>query len=165
VLHLIDGYNVTHADPATLSLPAEQARDALVARLSARGRDVLGPGRIVVVFDGPDSGGVSSASHGAVEVRYSRGEEADDVIVRMASAASGQVTVVTSDRGLVERVCAAKESGVRVLGRERVFESAPTPRAKRGHTRYPGRAVGLPPGANRITEELKGVWLSEEDEE
>jgi len=165
MLYLVDGYNITRADPATSGMSAEEARIALLARLSARGAELLGKGRIVVVFDGPEDGGVSSARHGGVEVRFSRGEDADDVIVRLAASSAEDIALVSGDRELAERVRSVAERDVTVLGREKVFESARPRGAARRRRGYPGRAAGLPPGANRITQELKDLWLPDDDEE
>ena len=65
---LVDGYNVTKQDPATAELGLAEQREALVARLAVRGRDLLGTGEIVVVFDGVH-GGSAEARRGPVEVR------------------------------------------------------------------------------------------------
>ena len=153
---LVDGYNVTKRDPATSGLELADMRDALVARLAVRGADLLGRGEITVVFDGR-SGGGADRSHGPVEVRYSRDESADDVIARLADASRGGVTVVTSDRGLALRVSGR---GVAVLGAETCFEGR---KVRRRGGRYSAGSVGLPPGANKVTEELKKLWLDDEE--
>jgi predicted RNA-binding protein with PIN domain len=150
--YLIDGYNVTRRDPATRDLDIAEQRDALVARLAVRGADLLGAGPLVVVFDGQRGGGADSR-RGAVEVRYSRGETADDLIARLATGAGD--TVVTSDTGLAERV---RVRGGAVIGAEACFEGR---RARRRGGRYPASTVGLPPGANKVTEELKRLWLTD----
>lgn len=151
---LVDGYNVTKRDPSTSSLPLEAQREALLARLSVRGRDLLGIGQITVVFDGVAGGGAKS-SRGSVEVRYTRGESADDVIVRLAEG--GDVTVVTSDSGLAWR---ASSAGARVLSAEMCFESR---RPKRRGAPPRGGGSGLPRGAHEITRELKDLWLNDEE--
>jgi hypothetical protein len=70
------------------------------------------------------------------------------------------VTVVTSDRELQSRV---KEhvKGAKVLLSSSVFDEArPAPRPRGGRSGGPGGSTaGLPKGANRITEELKDLWL------
>jgi hypothetical protein len=152
---IVDGHNVTMRDPATRNLTTEEQRDALVRRLAVRGRQLLGAGAITVVFDGRTADAPPSA--GALEVRFSGEEIADDVIVRIATAGDG-VTVVTDDRGLGARVRAANERA-RVLGCESLFE-ATAPKRRRG-ARYPASTAGLPSGANRITEELKKLWLED----
>ncbi len=163
MLYLIDGYNVTKADPATRGLPLERQRDELVARLRSRGSVVLGPGRIVVVFDGGGASGVSVAVGAApVEVRFSRGEKADDVLVRLAASAGETVVLVSSDRGLASRVLADGGSNVEVRERELLFDAAgrgSRRNAKRG--RYPVTGLGVPPGGNSITRELEKLWLDD----
>jgi predicted RNA-binding protein with PIN domain len=157
---LVDGYNVTMADGATRRLPKDAQRDALVRRLSARGAELLGPGAVTVVFDGR-AGQVSQQGAGPVDVRFSRDEPADEVIVRLASAEDGAVVLVSSDRRLAERVQAAATGRVTVRGRTALFEAA------RGRRRPAGKlnasTIGVPKGGNRITEELKKLWLQDEE--
>lgn len=152
--YLVDGYNVTKRDPALATLGLGDQRESLVARLAVRGSDVLGSGDIVVVFDGVAGGGADSC-RGQVAVRFSRDEPADDLIARMV-ADGVATTVVTSDDGLARRVTA---DGARVLPAESCFAGRTAPR--RG--RYPASTAGLPPGANKVTEELKKLWLDNEE--
>ena len=165
MVYLVDGYNVTRSDPATCDLDIAAQRDALVARLRVRGRELLGAGRIVVVFDGTGGLGISSGGADPVGVRFSRDESADDLIVRLAGAESGQVTVVTSDTGLAGRTRGLGPGRVSVLGREVVFEAAKRSRARTRSKRYPAGTAGLPAGANKVTEELKRLWLPDDDKE
>lgn len=151
---LVDGYNVTRSDPATREGSLEAQREALVARLAARGHDLLGSGEITVVFDGVAGGG-PEARRGAVRVRYAhRPDSADDLIVRLAGG--GGVTVVTSDTGLADRVRAL---GADVIASASCFEAVR--RRRRGAGRYLASTAGLPPGANQITAELKELWLKD----
>lgn len=160
MLFLVDGYNVTRSDPATLALTLEEQRFALSHRLAARGQALLGRGRIVVVFDGVEGVG-RVESVGPVEVRYSRGRTADDAIVSAARGVGGGVVLVTSDQGLADRVRDHLGKGVEVRSREVCFEAARPKNRPRGGS-VP-RDVGLPKGANRITEELKDLWLGEDE--
>jgi predicted RNA-binding protein with PIN domain len=162
MLYLVDGYNVTMADDATRRLARERQREALVRRLAIRGEDLLGDGRTVVVFDG-QHGSTSPATRAGLEVRFSHGESADDVIVRIAESAAGAVTLVSSDRELRARVSAVA-SPVTVRGCSSLFDErmARAPRRK-GRGRFPAATAGLPEGANKITEELKAVWLEDEE--
>jgi predicted RNA-binding protein with PIN domain len=165
MLYLVDGYNVTRSDPATALLALEEQRDRLVARLRARGRELLGPGRVVVVFDGADGVGLASGGAAPVDVRFSRGESADDLIVRIARGAEGRICLVTSDRDLADRVRAVASGGTEVRGRESVYESASGGRKRRGVSGRPDAgSLGVPPGGRRITEELEKLWLDEENE-
>lgn len=160
MLFLVDGYNVTRADDATRNLLPDDQRLALMRRLAARARGLLGPGRIVVVWDKGMLAGDESLT--GVEAVFSHRETADDVIVRMAEAESGPVTLVTADRELKSRVKERKGRSTATLPVSTLFEQAEQTRAKR---RPGGRHPhgGLPAGHDAITKELKDIWLSEED--
>ncbi len=160
MLYLVDGYNVTHRDPVTSSLSLLEQREALVARLRVRGRDLLGSGRIVVVFDGQGGPGLSTGGGVPVEIVYAHAGSADDEIVRIAAKATGSVVIVSGDRELLER--AQAQAGARLEGRDAscCFEAAG--KGSRRKTRARGsiaRDAGLPRGANAITRELKDLWL------
>jgi len=167
MLFLLDGYNVTKGDPATRDLTLESQREALIARLRARGKDLLGTGKIVVVFDGDVGQAARQSDTYPVEVEFSRGQSADDAIVRVASRMpKEQVCLVTSDRGLQERAQAHLGARLKVLGRETLYDAAQ--RRTGAKSRRDGSADddegSMPKGANRITEELKKIWLEEEAE-
>lgn len=157
--YLVDGYNVALRDSATAGLSAEEQRDVLVRRLAVRGPALLGAGRITVIFDGQEAMGSTGTSVSSkVEVAFSRGESADDLIARIAGREPrGSVTVVTADGGLAGRV---REFGAKVIPPEAVFESA---EAKKRQRRREVGGGGLPKGANRITEELRRIWLDQEE--
>jgi predicted RNA-binding protein with PIN domain len=165
MLFLIDGYNVTRSDPATTSLELEGQRDHLIARLRARGPRLLGAGRIIVVFDGAEGMGTASGGSVPVEVRFSRDEDADDLIVRLAAGACERVCLVSSDVALADRVRAVALRGAEARGRETLFEAA-----GRGGTRRRGGSgadadsLGVPPGGRSITRELERLWIDGEDE-
>jgi predicted RNA-binding protein with PIN domain len=159
--YLVDGYNVTMADDATRRLGRDAQRLALVRRLASRGRELLGPGPVTIVFDG---GALREDEvHGNVHVRFSSDESADDIIVRMAIAAGGDVVVVTSDRELRSRVRehAGRSIDVRVVSS--IFEEAvAVPSARRPARRHPHG--GLPSGHETITRELEDLWLDGDKE-
>jgi predicted RNA-binding protein with PIN domain len=167
MLFLVDGYNVTHRDPATAGLSLLEQREALVTRLRVRGRDLLGNGRIVVVFDGESGPGLSTGGGVPVEIVYAHRRSADDEIVRIAgtdAAKGGAVVVVTADRELADRAKAHGGASLTLRDPSTCFESARG--AAGGKRRGRGsvaRDAGLPRGANRITRELKDLWLSEDD--
>lgn len=165
--YVIDGYNVTKSDPATRELPLEEQRDALVARLRVRGREMLGPGEIVVVFDGEGGAGATTTGGAPVEVRFSRSGSADDAIVDLVrrSGCGGSVCIVTSDNGLADRVSAHGGPQVKVMGREVAFEASGKGRSRKGRKPYPAGQDGVPSGGNSITAELKKLWLPDEEEE
>jgi len=161
MLFLVDGYNVTRADPATRRLLPDDQRLALMRRLAARGRGLLGPGRIVVVWDKGFRAGDESI--GGVEAVFSGAETADDVIVRAAEAEPGPVVLVTADRELKSRVRERRGRSTEALPCSTLFESAGPARAER---RAPQREAhgGLPAGHDAITKELTDIWLGDGDE-
>ena len=103
---LVDGTNVVGSRPDGWWRDRPGAFARLVARLgvlAARGDDVT------VVFDGRPSPALAEGPHGDVAVRWARRlgpDAADDVIVALVAASAGPARplVVTSDRGLSERV-------------------------------------------------------------
>ncbi len=159
MLILIDGYNVTRADDATRRLLPDDQRLALMRRLTARGRGLLGAGRIVVVWDKGLRAGEESLP--GVEAVFSLDETADDVIVRMAENEGGPVTIVTADRELKSRVREHKGRSTVTLPCATLFESAEQTHAKR---RPASREAygGLPAGHAEITRELEKEWLPKE---
>ncbi len=159
MLFLVDGYNVTRADDATRRLLPDDQRLALMRRLAARGRGLLGPGRIVVVWDKGLRAGEESLP--GVEAVFSLDETADDVIVRMAEAAEGPVTIVTADRELKSRVRERKGRSTATLPTSTLFEGAPQTRAKRRDANV--ASSGLPEGHAEITKELADAWLPKEE--
>lgn len=159
MLFLVDGYNVTRSDDATRRLHPDDARLALVRRLASRGRELLGPGRIVVVFDKGRS--AEDPDMPGVEVRFSLDEIADDVIVRLADAEAGPVTVVTSDRELQARVCEHAGRSSTVLPASALWESARVPDPRRRPARRQPHG-GLPRGHEKVTRELSDLWLGED---
>lgn len=163
MLYLVDGYNVTKGDPATRGLSLQGQRDALVSRLRTRGADLLGSGPIVVVFDGVGGTGASVSGGAPVEIRYARTGTADDALAALAAKAAEKVCLVSSDRELASRVETHSRHGWVARPRETLYESA-IDRACRGRKRYPASTAGLPKGANKITEELKELWLTDEGE-
>lgn len=168
MIYLVDGYNITRADDATRRLPLDRQREALVARMRVRGSDLLGAGRIVVVFDGGPDPGEGLDGGAGLDVVFSRKESADDTIVRLAASAEGRVVLVSSDAELRDRVRAAARHGVELrrssAAWERAAEAAPRRGRDRGLGRFSASTAGLPPGANRITEEMKRIWLDGEED-
>ena len=164
MLYLVDGYNVTKADPATRDLELDEQRQELVRRLGARSSVLFGPGRVVIVFDGGGLHG-SSGEGGVHDVVFSRsGEKADDVIVRLATAEPGAVTIVTDDVEIEERVRVHRGGRPTArLARATAFDAAEG-RARRGGGRTALGGLGVPPGGNAITKELKDLWLKDDEE-
>ena len=165
MLYLVDGYNVTHRDPATSGFSLREQRDALEARLRVRGHDLLGVGRIVVVFDGEGGPGLSTGGSAPVELVYAHSGSADDAIVKLAARAKGPVTVVSADRGLMDR--AQAQAGARLTARDPscCFEAAGKGASRKKRARGGiARDEGVPRGGNAITREMKDLWLTGEDD-
>ncbi len=161
MLLLVDGYNVTMRDPATSGRSKEAQRDELLTRLRVHARRLAPGGTVVVVFDAHRALGHSSETNGPVKVVYA--EVADDEIVRRSRAASGRVVVVTDDLRMRARISQDVGRHVEYRGGSSVFAATlAAASAAQGKSRV-ARDEGLPPGANGITEELKGLWLSEDD--
>jgi len=162
MLLLVDGYNVTMRDPDASGLSKQDQREALLARLRVHAQRLAPGGEIVVVFDAHDSLGRVSSSERPVRAVFA--SVADDEIVRRCANAKGKVAVVTDDLRLRARISQDVGRGVEYRGVATVFatalKSTPGPAGKK---RTP-RDIGLPRGANAITEELKDLWLTEDDE-
>lgn len=109
---LIDGYNVIPAIPElgrALRADLEAGREAFLKLLGEYRRTSKEKLDITVIFDGQRGMGGEGADrpgnkrvHG-VGVRFSRGEIADDLIVRLMKDEFSGATLVTSDRELRDR--------------------------------------------------------------
>lgn len=165
MLYLVDGYNVTKRDPATSGLTLRDQRDALEARLRVRGRDLLGAGRIVVVFDGEGGPGLSTGGSVPVELVYAHSGSADDRIVAIAAKSTDSVTIVSADRDLCERAMAQAGTRAQLRDPSSCFEAAGRGGARKNKARGSiARESGIPSGGNSITRELKDLWLTGEDD-
>lgn len=152
----IDGYNVTKSDPATKHLSLEEQREALQARMRARGRELLGSSDFVIVWDGAGGAGNSKGAYGS-KAEYTRMPTADDSIVNRVSASRDHVGVVSSDNGLIGRCKDVARSGITVKASSSLYESAKIAKNKRrGSGINPN--IGIPDGANEINRELKKLW-------
>ncbi len=103
-LHLIiDGYNLIRQSPELQGMEAgglEAGREALLSRLAAY-RQSRSPGKITVVFDGWQGGGLRESRDRCrgINIVYSRrGERADEVIKRLLAQERERAVVVSSDR-------------------------------------------------------------------
>ena len=161
MLYLVDGYNVTMRDPATSGRSKEGQREELLARLRVHAQSLAPGGMVVVVFDAHSALGRSSGAEGSVKAVFA--SVADDEIVRRCGGAVGQVVVVTDDLRLRARISQDVGRHVRYRDSSSVFAETLTA-ASRGSRKAPiARDTGLPTGANPITEELKDLWLNEDD--
>jgi predicted RNA-binding protein with PIN domain len=160
MLFLVDGYNVAMADPNTRELAKEPMRAALVGRLARGAVGLLGKGSVVVVFDAREQLGHTAETIGPVRVVYAT--DADTEIVRRAAAAKEHVVVVSNDMRLRARLSQDVARRVEYRDASTCFEGAEPSRRglKRAAT---SRDIDLPSDADRITAELKKLWLPDED--
>lgn len=163
MLFLIDGYNVTMADPATSQLDKEAQRDALVRRLAVRSRTLLGAGQVVVVFDARQQLGCTSDTVGVIQVVFA--SDADTEIVRRCAAARDQVTVVSNDRRLAARI--SQDVGRTVVYRESsaIFEQAQGTVGRKARSAKRASDDDRPREADSITRDLEAIWLQDETNE
>ena len=103
---IIDGYNLirqSHVFSLLDRQDLQHAREALVDTLAAYRR--IRHHKITVVFDGPNAPSEipSRDSLKGIEIKFSRGgEPADNVIKRMATRERERALVVSSDRDIVD---------------------------------------------------------------
>ncbi|MBI3606570.1 MAG: NYN domain-containing protein [Nitrospirae bacterium] len=108
---VIDGYNVIGSRGGLWGDVAAK-REAFVAELARYAR-VKGHA-VTVVFDGVvDEVGKPSLPVAGVRVLFSRGERADDVVIRFSAQLGGRGTIVSSDREVREK---CRSHGGVVLG-------------------------------------------------
>ena len=162
MLLLVDGYNVTMRDPATSGRSKETQREDLLARLRVHARALAPGGSVVVVFDAHRTLGRSSGSEGG-PVKAVYASVADDEIVRRCAGAVGRVVVVTDDLRMRARISQDVGRHVEYRDSSSVFAENLAEASRAARRTSVARDSGLPPGANKITEELKDLWLSEDD--
>lgn len=108
---VIDGYNMIGSRGGLWGDVAAK-REAFVAELARYARVKGHP--VTVVFDGVvDEVGTPSLSVAGVRVLFSRGERADDVVIRLSAQLGGRGTIVSSDREVREK---CRSHGGVVLG-------------------------------------------------
>jgi predicted RNA-binding protein with PIN domain len=161
MLLLVDGYNVTMQDERTEALSKEGQRAALLGRMRAHASRLAPGGRIVVVFDAHEQWGHASQDSGVVAEVFA--PSADDEIARRCAAAAGQVVVATGDMRLRARISQDVGRHVRFKDASELFDRALKEASASRKGAPVARDSGLPDGANAITEELKKLWLSEDE--
>lgn len=161
MLYLVDGYNVTMRDRATSGRSKEGQREELLARLRVHAQSLAPGGTIVVVFDAHSALGRSSGPEGSVREVFAT--VADDEIVRRCGGATGRIVVVTDDLRLRARISQDVGRHVEYRDGSSVFAETLRTASRTSRGAPVARDSGLPPGANKITEELKDLWLTEDD--
>ena len=98
---LLDGYNIG-GEIHPVEFATRMARDDVIQRAGRLARST--EAEVLVVFDGPDDEGRSGfRSSGGVVVRFSRGDQADDVIADLVASDPTRTVVITNDRELRDR--------------------------------------------------------------
>ena len=131
-LVVVDGYNVIYAIGAfrkRLDQSLESARDALIAycrSYAASRRDVK---RVIIVFDGNDSGSPAATSTAPVEVIFTRRrEEADDRIIGLIREDAGRTAfIIVSDDNYVFNN--SRAHGARVIPAAEFYKSSSPPKS------------------------------------
>ena len=111
---VVDAMNVRGCVPDGWWRDKDDALGRLIAAVAAH--DFAGEW-VVIVADGRPVEGAPAGTHGDVELRYAghtAPNAADDLIVEIVTADDdvGAITVVTSDRGLIDRL----PDGTRIEG-------------------------------------------------
>ena len=105
---IIDGYNLIRNTPVLASIDRqdiEEGREALISRLSEYRKIRRFP--VVVVFDGTGFYHLSATRENRMGIRIlfsHQGQTADDFIVSLAKQKGRETVVVTSDRGIHDRL-------------------------------------------------------------
>lgn len=104
---LIDGYNLIPAIPELRRLlhqDLEAGREGLIKLLQAYKKSAPDTHSIMVIFDGKGGAGAPEREKktGGIAVRFSRGEIADNLILRLLRKEKRGAVLVTSDRALGE---------------------------------------------------------------
>ena len=100
---LIDAANVVGSRPTGWWRDRPGAARAFVERVRAAVERGLVLEPVVVVLEGAARGGVEEGAVGGVTVLHAPGS-GDDMLVAVTADATGQVTLVSADRGLRQRV-------------------------------------------------------------
>lgn len=105
---IIDGYNLIRNSPALAQIDRqdiEEGREALISRLAEYRKIRRFP--IIVIFDGTGSYHLSSQGETrmGIKILYShKGQTADEFIISLASQKGREMVVITSDRGICDRL-------------------------------------------------------------
>lgn len=159
--YILDGYNIikSEAGRELARGTLEQQRNGLVDLIRETRPQGSPANRISVVFDGRAehpywSAGYNRSHVGEIEVIFSEGGSADDVIRTLVEerVRGIEMVVVTNDRG-IRRTLGG--TGTRFLSVEEFLARA----GSSGRRREPGRTAE----SDAITEELSRRWLDEKD--
>ena len=161
--YLLDGYNIIHQMPLSVEKKLEDQRRQLVQWIESRVPQGSLRNTVTIVFDGrldvwaafgePRQGRGSSAAS-SIRVVFSRGETADEKIIRMVEEAAHKksVVVVTDDRSLQYSVRAL---GAKVSGVQTFLEQGASARTDRPES---GKNISKTL-EHKITSEFAQIWV------
>lgn len=154
--YLIDGYNVLKQIPYLTDKQLNQGRQSLLDLIKKY--RLCGKNKATVVFDGRDDI-VAPPHRSPYVIIFSENESADDLIKRMVEKANNPkiVVVVTDDKELRFRV---KSLGAGLMT---VKEFSQKISKKESLKEEHHKADLKNEDANRITEELKDLWLKNDN--
>jgi len=159
LFYIVDGYNVINRSGLFRNKRLREQREAFLAFLDHNKPFGSTRNRAVIVFDGSED--VFGFPHASVfEVRFSKGETADEEIKRLVEASNNpkNTVVVTDDRELGRAV---RSRGAKIMRTDeflnkRVQEGKGRPGVSGTDTKAELNIVQR----ESITEELRKIWLN-----
>jgi len=154
VHYILDGYNILKKIPYLSNRHLSQGRQGFLDLIKRF--NLCGKNKVTVVFDGR-SDVVAPPHRTDFIVLFSEDETADDLIKKVVKKSKNprQVIVVSDDRELRFEV---KRLSARVISVEEFTKKIP---AKKSREKFKDKAFLKKDDAQRITEELKRIWLKE----
>lgn len=149
---IIDGYNLIRNSPTLSPIDRrdiEEGREALISRLAEYRKVRRFP--ITVVFDGAASYHLASTGETRMGIKIlfsQRGQTADDLIVALANQKGRETVVVTSDRGIRDRLNKAECFCVSSEAFDAKIDNALYELYK-GHSMEEEDGAGPPPGRRK----------------
>ena len=153
--YIVDGYNVIHSYRDRFPGSIEMARDKLLSQISVKRPQGSSRNRIKVIFDG--QAGVTGPSQSGIDVAFTSGSEADDLIRKLVASDRNpkQIVVVTDDRAIIRDVSVKGASVMptaEFLGK--LFD------AKRRKRKFQHPESGFEPRQiTDINKELEELWV------
>ena len=159
LFYIVDGYNVIHRSGLFKNKRLREQREAFLAFLDHNKPFGSARNRVVIVFDGSED--VFGFPAGSVfEVRFSRGQNADEEIKALVETSSHpkNIVVVTDDKELARAV---RSRGAKIMATDEFLNKRPKEKKGRGGLSEADLKAELNiVQRESITEELRKIWLS-----
>ncbi|MFH1692446.1 MAG: NYN domain-containing protein [Candidatus Omnitrophota bacterium] len=163
--YIVDGYNVLKSSNLFKNRTLQEARAAFVSYVERNRLWGSLRNKLVIVFDGSrEVVGVRQAY--PFEIIFTRDETADEKICRLviAKALPRNIVVVTDDKGLIRQV---RSYGVKIMSCQEFLGRSKIKQVQRrsfsGYVKdVPEKDLNLVE-KEKITEELKNIWLKKEE--